>query len=231
MFLYEMHQHTYPCSACAAVRPDEAVRRLKAHGFAGMVLTNHFYHGNTGIRRQMPWEDFVRPFEEAWLEAKDEGDRLDFDVLFGMEEGVGEGKEVLLYGITPQLLYDHPELRDIRREQDYLAYLAGLVHEAGGVVYQAHPFRVRDYILRPWEPLEARWLDGIEGYNAGNSALDNARAVQYSRQTGLPMIAGTDAHGQEPVRYGIAAPYRLRTDGELLRVLTEEDYTLYLGED
>ncbi len=230
MFLYEMHQHTFPCSACAAIRPEEAVRLLKAHGFAGMVLTNHFYHGNTGIRRQMPWEDFVRPFEEAWLEAKAEGDRVDFDVLFGMEEGVGEGKEVLLYGITPQLLYDHPELRDIHREQDYLAYLAGLVHKAGGVVYQAHPFRVREYILRPWEPLPVEWLDGVEGYNAGNSSLDNARAVQYATQNGLPMIAGTDAHYDETVRFGIAANRRILTNADLLDVLRTEDYTLYREE-
>ena len=230
MFLYEMHQHTAGCSACAIISPADAVRHLKAHGFAGMVLTNHFYHGNTGIRRQMPWADFVRAFEVAWLEAKAAGDALDFDVLFGMEEGIGDGKELLLYGIEPAFFYDHPELRDAHQEKEYGAYLSRLVREAGGLVYQAHPFRVREYILRPWEPLLVEWLDGVEGYNAGNSSLDNARAVQYATQNGLPMIAGTDAHYDEAVRFGIAANRRIRTNADLLEVLRTEDYTLHRDE-
>lgn len=228
MYLYEMHQHTAGCSACAGISPEDAVYLLKEQGFAGMVLTNHFYHGNTGIRRQMPWVDFVRPYEEAWLRAKEVGDRLDVDVLFGMEEGVGGGKEVLLYGITPEFLYDHPELRDVPAGEEHLRLLAGLTHGAGGLVYQAHPFRVRDYILRPWEPLPPEYLDGIEGYNAGNPPLENARAMQYAREQGLPVIAGSDAHGNSCFRFGIAAEYRIRTGEELVEVLNAGDYTLYL---
>lgn len=238
MYLYEMHQHTAGCSACAFISPTELVYELKEQGFAGMVLTNHFYRGNTGIRRQMPWEDFVRPYEEAWLEAKEIGDRLDFDVLFGIEEWVGDGKEVLraggkevlLYGITPQTLYDHPELRDFTRGEDYLKALYDITHEAGGLVVQAHPFRIRDYITNPWEPLPTAYLDGMETYNAGNLPLENLRAEQYAEAEGLIAIAGSDSHTASPHRYGIAAETRLRTNEELIAALKSGNYELYIPE-
>ena len=54
----------------------------------------------------------LRKLGEYYAQAIKNTFGTDFDVLFGIEEGVGGGKEVLLYGITPQVLYDHPELRD-----------------------------------------------------------------------------------------------------------------------
>ena len=153
MYIYELHQHTGACSGCGVISPEELPYDLKAEGYAGCVITDHFFHGNTGIRRNLPWADFVAAYEDAWLRAKAVGDKIGIDILFGIEEGVGDGKEVLLYGITPQFLYDHPELRDTPVD---LAHLSEIVHEAGALLYQAHPFRVRDYIARPWEPLPPR---------------------------------------------------------------------------
>lgn len=226
MFIYEMHQHTAACSACAAADPKKTVRALKKAGFAGMVMTDHFYHGNTGVHRRLHWEDFVNAFKKAYLAAKAEGDRLDFDVLFGLEEGVGEGKEVLLYGITPAFLYEHPELRTADLEQ-----LSALVHEAGGLVVQAHPFRVRDYIRRPWEELPSQHLDGIETYNAYNSDLENLRAAALAEREGLFAVAGSDAHFDTvPKRYGIACEHRIRTERALAAVLRDGDYELYIGD-
>lgn len=226
MYIYEMHQHTAECSACAAADPKKTVRALKKAGFAGMVMTDHFYHGNTGIRHRLHWEDFVHAFEKAYLTAKAEGDRLDFDVLFGLEEGVGGGKEVLLYGITPAFLYDHPELRTADLEQ-----LSALVHEAGGLVVQAHPFRVRDYIRRPWEELPSQFLDGIETHNAYNSDLENLRAEALAEREGLLAVAGSDAHFEVvPKRYGIACEHRIRTEQELADTLQSGEYSLYIPE-
>ncbi len=231
-YLYEMHQHTARCSACASASPTDTVRELKAAGFAGMVLTNHFFYGNTGIRRHQRWEDFVRPYEVQYLEAKAVGDQLDFDVLFGLEEGVGGGKEVLLYGITPAFLYAHPELREGGSTEERLGRLLHLVHEAGGLVYQAHPFRVRDYIAEPWKPLPAHLLDGIEAYNAGNSPVENLRATKHAQDNDLPLIAGSDAHTAHfPGRYGIACSHRLPTEQALAQALAQGDYTLHLPKE
>ncbi len=229
MYIYETHQHTARCSACGRMQPEEAIRQLLDNGFAGMVMTEHFYHGNTGVRRHQPWSDFVAAYERAWWEAKEIGERLNFDVLFGIEEDVGDGKDVLVYGITPQVLYEHPELQEDGSTRQRLARLSGIVHEAGGLLYQAHPFRVRGQTDRPWEPLPLEYLDGLEGYNASNDPFANARAVQYATQKGLDILAGSDSHSSDlSVRYGILCDQRIRTGEELVDVLLDGAYDLYL---
>lgn len=226
MYIYELHQHTAAASACAHETPEEVVRGLKQAGFAGVVMTEHFYHGNTAVRRHQAWEDFVRPYEVAFERAKKAAEKLDFDVLFGIEEGVGGGKEVLLYGITPAFLYAHPELRDAD-----LSTLAALVRAEGGLVVQAHPFRVRDYIRAPWEELPAEHLDGIEVHNACNDDLSNLRAQALAEKYGLIEVAGSDAHtplsrGQA----GIMCEGRIRTEHQLAEVLRSGEYDLYIPE-
>ena len=222
MYLYEMHQHTNVCSACGAISPEELIPAMKAEGYAGLVITEHFYHGNTAIRRNMPWEDFAAAYEACYRRAKAVGEQYDFDVLFGIEEGVGGCKEVLLYGLTPDFVYAHPEMRDCD-----LAHLSRIVREAGGLLFQAHPFRVRDYIPRPWETLDPTLLDGVEIYNACNPPLDNLRAVKWAEDNGLPTIAGSDRHYMGHCEnFGIRVPHRIRTEAELAEVLRSGEYEL-----
>ncbi len=224
MYIYELHQHTAGVSACAYDSPAETVRGLKSAGYAGMVLTNHFYHGNTGVRRQLPWADFVQPYIDAYEEAKAVGDKLDFDVLFGIEEWVGGGKEVLLYGISPDFLLAHPALRDADLPQ-----IAALTRNAGGLVVQAHPFRVADYIRAPWEELPAEYLDGVEVHNACNDEMTNLRAAQFAEKHDLIPTAGSDAHTAHTAkRAGIICDRRLRTGEELIALLRAGDYELYI---
>lgn len=221
-----MHQHTVAASACAHETPEEVVRGLKKAGYAGVVMTEHFYHGNTAVRRHQAWEDFVRPYADAFERAKKAAKKLDFDVLFGIEEGVGGGKEVLLYGITPAFLYAHPELRDAR-----LPELAALVRAEGGLVVQAHPFRVRDYIRAPWEELPVEHLDGIEVHNACNDDLSNLRAQALADKHGLIAVAGSDAHTSlSRGRAGIACETRIRTERELADILRGGAYELHVEE-
>ena len=223
MYLYECHQHTALCSGCGQADPEALIRALKADGFAGVVLTEHFYHGNTAINRNLPWEEFVRPYEEGYLRTKEIGERYDIDVLFGLEEGIGDGKEVLLYGLTPAAVYAHPELRDAG-----LPEIAAIVRREGGLVFQAHPFRVTPWIPRPWEELPAACLDGVESDNAHNQPLQNARAAQFAEKYGLLRSAGTDAHtADEAGRFGIACDHRIRTEAELAQVLRAGDYELH----
>ena len=61
-FKYQMHTHTAPCSKCAVMTPQELIDGLVAGGFKGCVLTNHFYKGNSGIDRSLPWNDFVAEY-------------------------------------------------------------------------------------------------------------------------------------------------------------------------
>lgn len=226
MFIYEMHQHTWPCSHCGHAEPVKLVNALKERGFAGLVITNHFFRGNTGIDRELPWADFVKAYEDDYLALKKAGDEIDFDVIFGVEEHIGNSKEILLYGITPEFLYAHPELRG----GDLETY-SKAVRGFGGLVFQAHPFRNRDYIEDPDEKLPVELLDGFEAYNVNNKGDENPRAEKYAEEHGLLMSAGSDAHYEnQQVRYGIACERRIKDSFELAEVLRSGDYKLYLGE-
>ena len=58
-YKYEMHSHTNACSACAVSTAEEMIQAAKEVGFAGIVFTNHFLHGNTAIDHNLPWEEFL----------------------------------------------------------------------------------------------------------------------------------------------------------------------------
>ena len=51
MFKYEMHCHTNAISKCAISTPLEMVQAYYEAGFAGVVFTDHFIHGNTTVDR------------------------------------------------------------------------------------------------------------------------------------------------------------------------------------
>lgn len=221
-YRYEMHQHTAPCSHCGRADPAELITEMKAQGFSGCVITDHFYHGNSGIDRALPWKDFCAPYEKNFLLAKEAGDRLDFDVLFGLEEGVGEGKEVLLYGIDCDFMYAHPELRHAGLREIY-----ELAHAAGAVVIQAHPFRSRDYIDNPDKPIDRKYLDGYEIFNSCNIEEDNEKAKIFLSDETAILTAGSDSHhALFENRSCIICSHRIRTGKELADTLRSGDYCL-----
>ncbi len=185
-FLYETHMHTCLASACGVSTGREHVRFYKSLGYTGIIITDHFFGGNTSIPRNLPWEKridlFFRGYEDAW----EEGQKVGLDVFFGYEQNYSHD-EYLIYGLTREYMKAHPELEHWTRRQQLEE-----VHRAGGAVIQAHPFRIRGYMdcIRVAE----LFADGVEGANAGNDALDDARAYAYARHKGLLMTAGSDNH-------------------------------------
>ena len=225
MYKYEMHVHTCPCSGGGADICDH-IDALIAKGYSGMVVTNHFYDGDNRIDRSLPWAEFVDAYRQDYLRGLAYAKERDFDLLFGLEEHVGYGQEVLIYGITPELIEAHPELKKAGAEK-----YAEVVHAAGGLLYQSHPYRARAYIPRPW-PLEClAALDGIEVYNGGNEPAWNEQARALADELGLACIAGSDGHSTSSVGCaGIATSVRVRTGEELVRILKSGDYELLCGE-
>ena len=221
VYLYEMHVHTARCSGGGADIRDH-IDALRQKGYSGMVVTNHFYYGDTVVDRSLSWEKFVDAYREDYLEGLSYAKSLDFDLLFGLEEHVGEGREILIYGITPDFIAAHPELK----MADAVSYLEA-VHTVGGLVYQAHPYRDRWYIQNP-TPLEClSLLDGLEVYNAANDPEWNESAQRLADELGLACIGGSDGHSTNSVgRSGIAATERIRTGEDLVRVLKEGKYTV-----
>ncbi len=225
MYKYEMHQHTAACSLCAEADTKELIKALHDAGFQGVVLTNHFYHGNTAIKRDIPWERFCEAYKTDYEIAKKEAKKYKMDVIFGIEEGIGNGKEVLIYGLTPKQIIKHHELRNGGLEN-----ISAVVHKEGGLVFQAHPFRVRDYIKEPYEKVPLKYLDGFESINRGNRPESNQMAIEYAEKNNLPQIAGSDSHSLDIniPRFGIICNRRIKNGKQLVRVLKSGKYKIYI---
>ena len=220
-YKYQMHTHTKPCSRCGLMTPYELCKGLHDNGYKGAVLTNHFMHGNTGIDRDLPWEEFVGAFEKDYLECLEAAKEFDLDILFGIEEVVVPGLEVLCYGITPKILYDNPELGTWGLEKRIK-----ILRDNGVVVVQAHPYREASYIPNPG-PLPIELIDGIEVYNLGNSKNEmNIKARELAKENPqLITTSGADAHWVECIPYGgIVVKKRIRTAKELADTLKNREF-------
>ena len=221
-YKYQLHTHTAPCSKCGKTTPEEIARALLEGGYQGCVLTNHFYGGNTGISRELSWDEFVGAYEKDYLECKKEAKKYDLDIIFGVEEHLGGGREILCYGITPKMLYDNPVLRE-RRLDDWV----NILHGYGALIIQAHPFRVRDYITNPGVyPLE--YIDGIEVYNRGNLPEANEAAELFALEhQNIILTSGADTHTVETVcNAGIETDERITNETELVELLRSGKYEL-----
>ena len=203
LFRYETHLHTYEASACGQVSAKEQVSRYKEAGYAGIIVTDHFFNGNTTVPSHLPWDKRISLFTEGYENAKEEGDKVGLSVFFGFET-CHDGMDFLIYGIDKQWLLDHPEIMSWNVKEQYK-----YVKEAGGMVIHAHPFRERFYIKKI--RLYPDDVDGVEVINIGNDnkSFDD-RAEEYAIKHNLLMSAGTDSHGQEIRRSGVAFIHKLK---------------------
>lgn len=209
-FLYETHMHTSEGSACGMCSGAEMARAYAEAGYAGIIVTDHFFYGNTAVDRSLPWKDWVEGYCRGYEQAKEAGERLGLQVFFGWESGY-HGTEFLVYGLDKNWLLRHPEIRDATVEEQQL-----LVHEGGGIVVQAHPYREASYISEI--RLFPQYIDGVEGINASHSSLAkkvrhpeyNERAAAFAREYGLPLTAGSDQHNTEMLWGGMVFSRRLR---------------------
>jgi hypothetical protein len=164
------------------------VQAYKRAGYTGIILTGHFIKGNTCIPRDLDWESRMHRYYDAYLEAKEEGEKLDFDVFFGIEHWYEKSKEILVYGIDLEFLLAHPELNTA----DVYTF-SRLVHEAGGILVHAHPHRIRAYIDPNFKPIYDV-CDGIEVYNAADPMGINELGMEDAIDLGKLMTSGGDVH-------------------------------------
>ncbi len=184
--IYETHLHTSQSSACGQSRGRDYIRRYQDLGYSGIIVTDHFFGGNTAVPRHLPWRERIHLFCKGYEDAWEAGEKAGFSVFFGWEQHY-DGDEYLIYGLNKQWLLDHPEAERWTRKEQYEA-----VHAGGGCVVQAHPFRDRDYISAV--RLSTGCVDAVEAYNAANRPENDMLAVRYAQNLGLPMTAGSDIH-------------------------------------
>lgn len=222
MYKFETHLHSKSCSACAVSDPSEIIEAAVKHNYAGLVITNHFYHGNTAVDRNLPWEEFVDAYEKDYLELKRLGEENGITVFFGLEEGFAPGREMLIYGVEPKVFKDHPEfiMMSAKEKVDF-------VHKNGGVCVCAHPFRNREYIPDPDTAPDPKLFDGIEGYNFCNEESENEKAMLFGINNGKFITSGSDCHHVKHFgQAGIAFKRPVKSYAGFIKKLKSGDYTL-----
>ncbi len=208
-YVYETHLHTIEASACSRTPGADYIDYMKDLGYSGFIVTDHFFTGNTCIPADLPWAERVKRYCSGYHHALEKaGD--DFTVLFGVEYNF-RGDEFLLYGIDEDWLLDHPDFT----ERDDRNKVYDMVHEAGGIMIQAHPYRERGYLSDI--NITPSACDGIECYNAANPDHQNALAYMYGRERGFKMTGGSDIHYfDQPDMGGTAFDHPIKTIEEFV---------------
>lgn len=213
LYKYETHLHTREGSACSSAPADEMARAHKAAGYDGIFVTNHFFNGNTAVPRDLPWEERIDRYCEGYEIAKRTGDEIGLKVFFGIEFGV-YSSDFLIYGLEKQWLKENEELLMHTDERVFFA----TVHELGGFIVHAHPFRSDSYIhhisLYPDD------VDAVEVINASHNPDNfyNRRAELYADMYGLPKTGGSDSHHLDKLfGGGIAVPEPIGCPADYLR--------------
>lgn len=216
-YKYETHLHTLEASACAESWAVEYIQPYLEAGYSGIIVTDHFFNGNTNISPRLSWEEQVSRFAKGYENAKEAGEPAGLSVFFGWEASYGED-EYLIYGLSKEWLLDNPEVMLWDRHT-----LFEHVDHDGGLMIQAHPFRERYYNsalhLAPYS------VHGVEVVNGANEIEFDQRARLYAQHYGLSMTSGTDIHhiGKVgPNTRGMAFDYPLSSIEEFVSAVKEQ---------
>jgi histidinol phosphatase-like PHP family hydrolase len=219
LYRYETHLHTTEASACSMKSAEEHVKSYQEAGYTGIIVTDHFFNGNTSVPKDMPWMERIDLFSRGYENAMEAGDKCGLSVFFGWESGY-RGTDFLIYGPDKQWMKEHPDMISWSVEDQYKQ-----VHEAGGLVVHAHPFRVRPYIKEI--RLYPEYVDAVEVINVGNRNHNfDRQALLFAKKHNLPVTAGTDAHGIEDQHSGVAFLQKLESIEDYITGIKSGNYEL-----
>ncbi len=225
LYTIETHLHTCQGSACGRSTGAETARAHKAAGYDAIIITDHFFGGNTAVPRDLPWEERIEMYCSGYEDARAEGDRIGLHVFFGLE-WCWKGTEFLTYNLSKEYLLAHPEME----EWDIPTYLTN-VRAAGAFVSHAHPFRQAPY-LKGEPRLIPEFVDAVEIYNCGNAErLYNEQALEYARFHHLAMTSGSDGHWTGDMRGGMRFATPMNTIEDFIRaVRTQQPFEVMTGD-
>lgn len=214
MYKYETHLHTKQASACATASGAYQAEAYKKAGYTGIIITDHFFRGNSCIPRNLPWEERINMFCSGYEDAKAIGDEIDLQVFFGWEETF-QGQDFLIYGLDKEWLLNHPEMEFWTIKEQFEA-----VDKEGGLVIHAHPFRDRPYI--PKIRLFPDHVHGVEIYNSSNYEDENQQAYIYAKKYNLPMTAGSDSHRHDILTSGIEVNHKFKSIKDYIKLIKRQ---------
>ena len=211
----DLHVHTKEISICGHMPAEEVVSRYKAAGYDCIVITNHFNTHTSAHFEEQGITDFFKIYKEAYLKAKEEGEKAGLLVLNGYEIRFDDSdSDYLVYGMSDKTAADYKKLFSMR-PRDF----SKLSAEQGFLFYQAHPFRNKMKITEP------ELLTGIEIKN-GNPRHDSRNDIAkiWAQKFVMHMIAGSDAHRHEDVGVtGIITDRIITNERELVCMLLDDD--------
>ncbi len=221
VYKYETHLHTSQASACGVSSGAEMADAYKEAGYTGIIVTDHFFNGNTSIPYyKLSWKESVGLFCSGYEDAKKRGDEIGLQVFFGWEFNC-ETAEFLTYGLDKEWLLENGIIMSMGYPE-YLEY----IKKEGGFTVHAHPFRQRSYINKI--ELIPDYTGAVEIFNSGNSnTLFDERAKWYAESYGLAVTAGSDAHfAFDTQRSGVEVPYRLETVHDYISAVKNRDVVI-----
>jgi len=219
-FRYDLHVHTSESSKCGQTPAAELVDMYKKEGYTGIVITDHFFTGNTAVPKDLPWEERVCLLKKGYENAKKRGDETGLDVFYGWEYTIaGAGTDFLTLGLNSDWLLGNPDICEV----DVIEYM-NRVHEAGGYIIHAHPFAEAEWI--PYIRLLPRYEDAVEVENTSCSDFVNERAAEYAKAYDMTMTAGSDLHDASRQRLGgIETGRRMESVADLVETLRRREHS------
>ena len=221
MYKYEMHCHTQEGSRCGHLGGAEMVDFYKSMGYTGLVISDHFFNGNTTVPKDLPWEERVNLFFNGYETAKARGDEVGLDVFFAWENSYA-GNDFLTYGLGREWLLKHPYCDALPVKQ-----FLRLVRESGGYSVHAHPYRESGYIemIR----LLPREVDAVETINACRTDFENEMADIYATKYNLAKICGTDNHvGKRERLAALELEFRAKSLDDIILAIKEGKHKISL---
>jgi len=212
---FEMHCHTAETSPCGIITAAEVVDGLKAAGYHGVFITDHFYSRFFSARGtvELPWEQQADKYLAGYRAAKKRGDEIGLTVLLGLEvQPEDTPYEFLVYGPDERFIIEQGPFYRLTTPQ-----MTELMHSHGFLVFQAHPFR---FGLSPDDQAN---YDGIEIVNAQPRNIShNKRALQFAFTHDVMAIAGSDIHLKGDIgRGGIMLPEDIASAQDFIKYMKE----------
>lgn len=229
-YRYETHLHTAETSLCGQTGAEEMIRAFHQAGYAGVVVTDHFFTSKSYGYRDLPRAEQLERFFKGFELARRTGEALGMTVFPGFElTRIPQMEDYLVYGLSVEVLLAHPDIGELPIEQ-----FCALAHENDAFIIRAHPYRETGYIPGPAE-VNPDIIDAIEVNNgyAGDPENHNDLAWAFARQhPTLVRTAGTDIHDKQYAGVsGMAFERRLQTMSELIDALRAgEGYLIIDGQ-
>ena len=222
MYKYEMHCHTSEVSRCGRISGADLADFYKSMGYSGIVVTDHFFNGNTTVPKELSWTDRINLFFAGYESAKKRGEEIGLSVFFGWENSYFTGMDFITYGLDKNWLIENKDC-DMLPPKQYLE----LARSSGGYTVHAHPFREADYIdmIR----LLPRDVDAVETINANRTDFENHMADYYADSYGLIKCCGSDNHRGKQARIAaLELDFEAKSIEEIITAIKENKHKISL---